>query len=191
MGRDRLVQFIDWEQADRNEFLVVNQFRVDPPGVRASIWPDLVLFVNGIPLVVIEAESPTGVDPIGEAVTQLRRYANQRGFGGAGGQQAAVPHQPVRGGDLLRGGEGGHVYAAAGALRRVEDHLARTGGAGYRNVGRTAPVVAAAAGGGMLYPARLLDLVRHFTLFMQPAERKSRSWPVISSIGRCRTRWRG
>jgi type I restriction enzyme R subunit len=51
-GRDRTVQFIDWEHPERNDFLVVNQFRVDEPGGQRHkfIAPDLVLFVNGIPL---------------------------------------------------------------------------------------------------------------------------------------------
>src|SRR5215470_12226925 len=31
-GRDRTVQFIDWENSERNDFLVINQFRVDEPG---------------------------------------------------------------------------------------------------------------------------------------------------------------
>ena len=69
-GRDRTVQFIDWEHPERNDFLVVNQFRVDEPGGQGHkfIAPDLVLFVNGIPLVVIEAKSPTrgGADGEGD-----------------------------------------------------------------------------------------------------------------------------
>ena len=59
----------------------INQFRVDPPGAlgdRGFIVPDLVLFVNGIPLVVIEAKSPAVTDPLATAIDQLRRYANRR-----------------------------------------------------------------------------------------------------------------
>jgi type I restriction enzyme R subunit len=80
-GRDRTVQFVDWKHPERNEFLVVNQFRVDEPGGQGHryIAPDLVLFVNGIPLVVVEAKSPMVVDPMAKAIEQLRRYANQRG----------------------------------------------------------------------------------------------------------------
>jgi len=37
-----------------------------------------VLFVNGIPLVVIECKSPYITDPAVEAIDQLQRYANQR-----------------------------------------------------------------------------------------------------------------
>ena len=40
--------------------------------------PDLVLLVNGIPLVVVECKSPSVPEPLAEAVDQLRRYSNQR-----------------------------------------------------------------------------------------------------------------
>ena len=59
--RERLVRFIGFDNGDENDFLSVNQFRVDPPGIvgdRGFIVPDIVLFVNGIPLVVIKAKSP-------------------------------------------------------------------------------------------------------------------------------------
>jgi len=42
------------------------------------VIPDLVLFVNGIPLVVIECKSRTVPEGIPEAVDQLRRYYDQR-----------------------------------------------------------------------------------------------------------------
>jgi len=40
--------------------------------------PDLVLFVNGIPLVVVEAKRPDLEGPLTQAITQLLRYSNQR-----------------------------------------------------------------------------------------------------------------
>ncbi|MFE7588029.1 type I restriction endonuclease subunit R [Kitasatospora sp. NPDC057512] len=81
-GRDQRVQYIDWIHPERNDFLVVSQFRMDVPGTSSqkSVVPDLVLFVNGIPLVVIECKKPVmhgGSLP--QAIDQLRRYANQRG----------------------------------------------------------------------------------------------------------------
>ena len=80
-GHERLVRFIGFEPDDANDFLAANQFRVDPPGAigdRGFIVPDIVLFVNGIPLVVIEAKSPAVTDPLATAIDQLRRYANRR-----------------------------------------------------------------------------------------------------------------
>ena len=73
--RTRNVRFFDFEHPEggRNEFVVATQFPVR--GSRDTIVPDLVLFVNGIPLVVMEAKSPTiGPGWRTEAVEQLRRY---------------------------------------------------------------------------------------------------------------------
>jgi type I restriction enzyme R subunit len=78
---ERRVRFIGFEPGDENEFVAINQFRVDPPGAigdRGFIVPDIVLFVNGLPLVVIEAKSPAVTDPIATAIDQMRRYANRR-----------------------------------------------------------------------------------------------------------------
>lgn len=53
-GRSQRIRFIDFEHPERNDFLAINQFRVDEPGGQAKkyVAPDVVLFVNGIPLVV-------------------------------------------------------------------------------------------------------------------------------------------
>ncbi len=82
-GRSQRVQFIDFDHPERNDFLAINQFRVDEPGGQAKkfVAPDVVLFVNGIPLVVIECKSPYVTDPMAEGINQLRRYANQRDLG--------------------------------------------------------------------------------------------------------------
>jgi type I restriction enzyme, R subunit len=79
-GRDQRVHFIDWRHWGRNDFVVVSQFRVNIPGTqgREYVVPDEVLFVNGIPLVVVECKKPGRGDAIAEAVDQLRRYAEQR-----------------------------------------------------------------------------------------------------------------
>ena len=54
---DPVVTLIDFAHPERNQFHAINQFRVDTPGcVKKFIIPDIVLFVNGIPLVVVEAK---------------------------------------------------------------------------------------------------------------------------------------
>ena len=84
-GRDtRTVRFFDFEhpEAGLNEFVVTTQFRVrrgnerdGPEDDERLVIPDLVLFVNGIPLVVMEAKSPSLLDVWkSQAVRQLRRY---------------------------------------------------------------------------------------------------------------------
>ena len=84
-GRDsRTVRFFDFDQPESglNEFVVTTQFRVrrgnerdGPEDDERLVIPDLVLFVNGIPLVVMEAKSPSLLDVWkSQAVRQLRRY---------------------------------------------------------------------------------------------------------------------
>src|SRR5215210_2718498 len=48
-GHNQTVHYIDFDHPERNDFLVVDQFRADAAG-RDPIIPDLILFVNGIPL---------------------------------------------------------------------------------------------------------------------------------------------
>lgn len=67
------VRYLDFEHPKRNEFAVTRQYRVQ--GSKKQIRPDIVLFVNGIPLVVIECKSPTLTgDWKAEAIEQLGRY---------------------------------------------------------------------------------------------------------------------
>lgn len=77
-GRPQPVKFIDFENPAHNDFLVINQFKVELTSGRGHVIPDAVLFVNGIPLVVAEFKSPGIQNPIQEAINQLLRYANQR-----------------------------------------------------------------------------------------------------------------
>ncbi|NPV75968.1 MAG: type I restriction endonuclease subunit R [Anaerolineae bacterium] len=74
------VRFLDYNYSANNRFLAVSQFKLTVPGTEKHIIPDIVLFVNGLPLVVIECKSPATADPLGEAVEQLKRYANRRGM---------------------------------------------------------------------------------------------------------------
>jgi len=79
--QDPVVKIIDFDNWESNEFTAINQFRIDTPGgVKAFIIPDVVLFVNGLPLVVIECKEANGYasDPMHEAIEQLHRYADVR-----------------------------------------------------------------------------------------------------------------
>ena len=76
--RSPTVRFLDFNYSANNRFLAVSQFKLKVPGSDKHIIPDIVLFVNGLPLVVVECKSSTIADPIGEAVEQLKRYANRR-----------------------------------------------------------------------------------------------------------------
>jgi type I restriction enzyme, R subunit len=181
-GRGQTVHFIDWAHPARNQFTVVNQYRVDcPPGYtrgKAFIVPDLVLLVNGIPLVVVECKSPSVPEPLADAVDQLRRYSNQRRASGE-----------------LDDNEGNEpLFHTNQLLIATSFDEARVGsvGAGFRHYAAWKTVVGADGQGteaevaaelgkpvgkaqlseqerlvaGLLRPAHLLDVVRHFMLFM-------------------------
>ncbi|EIF5084137.1 TPA: type I restriction endonuclease subunit R [Clostridium perfringens] len=81
--KPQTVHFIDWDDVDNNDFLVVRQFEVQTLSGK-SIFPDIVIFINGIPVVVLEAKSPFlekgSNECIGkkQAYEQLRRYMNAR-----------------------------------------------------------------------------------------------------------------
>jgi len=72
------VKFIDFRNPENNTFIAISQFKVNIPGTEKHIIPDIVLFVNGLPLIVVECKSPATSDPINEAITQLMRYSNRR-----------------------------------------------------------------------------------------------------------------
>src|SRR6266571_1992828 len=91
---DPVVQLIDFVHPERNQFHAINQFRIDTPGcVKSCIIPDIVLFVNGIPLVVIEAKigDATTANPMHAAFEQLLRYRNGRPETAAAGLREGEP----------------------------------------------------------------------------------------------------
>jgi type I restriction enzyme R subunit len=71
-NRDRPIALIDFKTPSNNRFHVVRQMRV---AAQRSRVPDIVLFVNGIPLVVIEAKSPLKTTAKAEeAFEQIKQY---------------------------------------------------------------------------------------------------------------------
>ena len=71
--RSGIVRLVDYENAGQNEFLVVNQFSFTENGITRR--PDVILFVNGLPLVLMELKSPSQ-DEVGveNAYRQIRNY---------------------------------------------------------------------------------------------------------------------
>ena len=73
------LQYIDWKPETwltGNVFHVTEEFEVERTGSHETRRPDIVLFVNGIPLVVIECKRPDINAPSAEAISQHLR--NQR-----------------------------------------------------------------------------------------------------------------
>ena len=72
--RTERVRIIDWENPAANDFLLVSQFSVT--GALSTCRPDLVGFVNGLPLVVIELKKP-GVPARAAFDENLTHYKQQ------------------------------------------------------------------------------------------------------------------
>jgi type I restriction enzyme, R subunit len=75
-NKNQTVKIIDFENIQNNDFVCTNQFKVSGPV--QNIIPDIVLFVNGLPLAVIECKSPYVTNPMEAGIDQLLRYANRR-----------------------------------------------------------------------------------------------------------------
>ena len=71
-------KIINFDNYKKNSFIAINQFRVDTNNTKPFIIPDIVCFVNGLPLVVIECKDENAPEPMSEAYDQIKRYANQR-----------------------------------------------------------------------------------------------------------------
>jgi type I restriction enzyme R subunit len=84
----RTAVLIDFANPDNNHFVAINQFRIETPGqAKEHIRPDVVLFVNGMPLVVVEAKEANAFTslPLEEAKRQIFRYAERRDESTKGG----------------------------------------------------------------------------------------------------------
>jgi type I restriction enzyme R subunit len=178
-GRTQTIRFIDWDNPNNNRFTVVNQYRIDcPPGfnsAKAFIVPDLVLLVNGIPLVVVECKSPSIPEPLAEAVDQLRRYSNQRKTSfevdeNEGNEQLFATNQLMIATSFDQ--------ARVGAVGARMEHFAQWKTVAGPSGAGSESTVASTLGkqslseqerliAGLLAPAHLLDVVKSFQLFME------------------------
>lgn len=71
--RGEIVKLIDFDDVSRNDFIVSNQFTIIENGINKR--PDLILFVNGLPLVVVELKNPVDENAtIGSAYKQIQTY---------------------------------------------------------------------------------------------------------------------
>ena len=71
-----LVHLIDFANLQHNEFLVINQFTVT--GTKQPRRPDLVAFINGLPLAVIELKNPANEQTdVWDAFNQLQTYKDE------------------------------------------------------------------------------------------------------------------
>ncbi|WP_133140742.1 type I restriction endonuclease subunit R [Legionella genomosp. 1] len=74
--RGDFVRLIDFEIPSNNEWLAVNQFSIK--GEKNTRRPDILLFINGLPLVLIELKNSADLNAdIGKAFNQIQTYKEQ------------------------------------------------------------------------------------------------------------------
>jgi type I restriction enzyme, R subunit len=157
------VKFIDFDHRDHNHFIAVCQFKVRILGTENHIIPDIVLFLNGLPVVVIECKSPKVKEPIPEAIDQLLRYSEQRRSKGEGSSPlffynqfvVATCRNQAKFGTLTTHIEK-YFYRWADPFPRILEDL---------DHGSSSPNDQQRLVVGMLAKDNLLEIIRNFTLF--------------------------
>jgi len=74
------LQYIDWKNPDKNVFHVTEEYSVMRSTSKEHYRPDLVLFVNGIPLCIIECKRPDMKEPLAQAISQHLRSQQEDGI---------------------------------------------------------------------------------------------------------------
>lgn len=74
------LQYIDWKNIHNNVFHVTEEYSVMRMGSKDHYRPDIVLFVNGIPLCIIECKRPDIKEPLTEAISQHTRNQQEDGI---------------------------------------------------------------------------------------------------------------
>ena len=161
--KSHTVRFLDFDRPDRNEWIVTRQYKV--LGSKKHIIPDVVAFVNGLPLAVIECKSPTIGDAWkSEAVKQLHRYQEA----GTRWKDQGAP-KLFEAAQILVGSCGERaVYGTVGTPERFflewKQPYPLTVEKLAGKLGRT-PTPQDILLYGLLEPRNLLDIVRNFVVF--------------------------
>ncbi len=157
------VRFIDFDNLENNSFIAISQFKVSVTGTDHHIIPDMVLFINGLPIVVVEAKSSKVKEPIPEAIDQLMRYSEQRGDTGEGNKELFYYNQILV--TTCR------TEAKFGTITtRIEKHFYRWTDPYPKSLndlshGQSSPNDQQRLVAGMLDRRNLLDIIRVFTVF--------------------------
>lgn len=161
--RSPTVRYVDFENRNNNSFLAISQFKVRVLGTEHHIVPDIVLFLNGLPVVLVECKSPKVKEPIPEAIDQLLRYSEQRGAKKEGSAPlfyynqfvVATCRQQAKFGTITTHIEK-HFYRWADPYPRTVDDLEHSG---------SLPNDQQRLVAGMCDRDNLLSLIRTFTIF--------------------------
>lgn len=152
-GKKQDYKLLDFENPEKNNFVVTNQFYFE--GDSENIRPDIMIFVNGIPLVDIEAKSPTtsGGVSFENGIDQIKRYEKVA-------RKLFIPNCFNVSSDGLK-----TVYGATGAPKQYflqwrDEELEKEFG-GELEMTLTA----------LLGKSRFLDIVQNFILFEKEKEK--------------------
>jgi len=78
------IHYIDWTHPERNSYHCTAEYKVERVGQQKHYIPDIVLFINGIPLVIIECKRSSYTDlnkkPVDMAIAQLLEYQESDGI---------------------------------------------------------------------------------------------------------------
>ncbi|BAU31658.1 type I restriction endonuclease subunit R [Microcella alkaliphila] len=154
-GSPRTVRarLIDWADAAANDLVAVNQFSVVSAS-GAKRRPDVVLFVNGLPLVLIELKRAGNQgSSLKGAFNQVKTYVND-----IPDLFAFVQFAVISDGVQARAGAFTAAWEHYAPWKTIEGELAPAFRPEYQVLVQ-----------GMLEPARLLDLVSTFTVFLADA----------------------
>ena len=151
--RDIRAQLIDWDSPENNDFLAVNQFTVIGKTKRR---PDLILFVNGLPLALMELKRPGDENAsLRGAFNQIHTYLDQIPDVFTWNQITVISDG---------------VQARAGTFTSAWEHYAPWKTIDGANiVGGHVPQIEVLIR-GMFEPSRFLDLIRNFTVFAGEVE---------------------
>lgn len=179
------VFIIDFAHPENNSFVAVSQFKVRIPGTDNHIYPDIVCFLNGLPVVVIECKSPKAKEPLPEAIDQMMRYSEQRDYQREGNKSLfyfnqfiiATSRQKAKFGTITTTIEK-YFYRWTDPFPATIDELInycnpqkhlfvdeQNNDEGVEQAQRTSPNDQQRLVHGMLKPENLLSIIRSFSVF--------------------------
>jgi type I restriction enzyme R subunit len=150
---------VDFENPANNEFLAVNQFTIIAGGKNRR--PDILLFVNGLPLGQIELKAPGGRDMATAIANQIGHYID------------TIPAL-YRYVEII--GASDYLSARVGTLTTPAEHFAEWKTLGSDHGERARPQLDLMID-GVFAPARFLELIRDFVFFETDG---ARTWKVMA-----------
>ena len=73
-------QYVDWKNPENNAYHITEEYNVLRADRADHYRPDIVLFINGIPMVIIECKSPKIKEPVEKAIEQHLRNQQEDGI---------------------------------------------------------------------------------------------------------------